>query len=136
MRNLLLLLTTYLFIYSNTNAQTYGWVDISGNIPGSTSLSDIFVISDEVWITCSSTTELYYNNAGGTTTFTVYTTPDEFSSVHMLNSNIGYAGALSGEVYRTSDGGQNWTLLFPLTGSPVTDITFPPSGEPVHYTQI
>ena len=130
MRNLLLLIITYLLICPNANTQTYGWVDISSNIPGATSLSDIFVIGDEVWITCSSTTELYYNNAGGTTTFNVYTTPDEFSSIHMLFSNIGYAGALSGEVYRTSDGGQNWTLLFPLTGSPVTDITFPPSGEP------
>ena len=130
MKKLLLLLAISLLFLSNTKAQTYGWVDISGNIPGSTSLSDIFVIGDEVWITCSSTTELYYNDAGGTTTFTVYTTPDEFSSIHMLTSDIGYAGALSYEVYRTADGGQTWTLLFPLTGTPVTDITFPPSGEP------
>lgn len=122
-----------IFCFQIVTAQTYEWVDISDKIPGTASFSDVFAIGDEVWITSASSTELYYSNTGGATAFTAYTTPGGFLCIHMITSDTGYAGAENGRVYRTTDGGANWTLLLPLTGAAVTSITFPPSGEEPGY---
>jgi len=107
---------------------TGNWVDLSNVLPYA-SYSDVYAIGNEVWITSGSSTELYYNDAAGTTDFVTYSTPDELLCIHMLNSNEGYAGAQNGRVFRTTNGGVNWTLLLPPTGASVTSITFPPTAD-------
>lgn len=124
-----------LFIISQISfSQEYSWIDISNNLPDAdAAYTDVFALGNDVWITTFSELEIYYNNAGGTTNFTTYTTPARFLSIHMISSTVGYAGAYGGNVYRTADGGVNWTLLFPLTGSTVNAITFPPTDAEPGY---
>lgn len=115
---------------SVTHAQQFGWINLSDVLPNE-SFSDVYAIENEVWITSSSSSKLFYSDNGGITEFTTYSTPDDFLCIHMINSSLGYAGSYNGGVYKTENGGAEWTLLFPLTGAAVNDITFPPvGGEP------
>jgi len=51
-----------------SGGQAYGWIDISDNIPGNPSLSDVFFISDnEGWITSGSQANIYHTTDGGET---------------------------------------------------------------------
>ncbi len=127
MKKLLLLFTFSFFLFTFSPAQQYGWQDLSNVLPDA-SYSDVYAIGDEVWITSGSSETLYYNDAAGTTNFITYTTPGRFLCIHMLSSNEGYAGAQSGRVYRTTDGGVNWSLVG-LTGAAVSSITFPPTAD-------
>ncbi len=133
MSRLCLVLLSVCAMTSPVLSQTYGWTDLSDRIPGDESYPDVSAIGDEVWITSGSSTELYYNDAAGTTDFLVYTTPDEFLCIHMISSSIGYAGAQNGRVFRTADGGETWALLLPLTGASVVALTFPPADNEVGY---
>ena len=111
----------------SNDVETGNWVDLSNVLPDA-NYSDVYVIGNEVWITSGSSTELYYNDAAGTTDFVTYSTPGRFLCVHMLNPNEGYAGTEDGEVYRTTDGGVNWSLVG-LAGASVNSITFPPTAD-------
>ncbi|MCP3931689.1 MAG: hypothetical protein GY705_21615 [Bacteroidetes bacterium] len=122
-----------LFFLYPLSVQSAQWVNLDSVLPDE-SFTDVFAIGNHVWITSGSSTELFYSSDRGSTTFTIYDTPDEFLTIHMLNANDGYAGAQNGNVYKTSDGGENWTVLFPLTGNTVSSITFPPSGAEPGYT--
>lgn len=107
------------------------WISLDSVLPDE-SFSDVYAIGNHVWITSGSSTELYYSN-NGAISFTTYTTPDEFLTIHMLDTSIGYAGTQGGAVYKTSNSGENWTLLFPLFGTAVNSIIFPPSGAEPGY---
>lgn len=110
---------------------TGNWVDLSNVLPDA-SYSDVYAIENEVWITSGSSNALYYNDAAGTTDFVTYATPGGFLCIYMLNPNEGYAGTEDGEVYRTTDGGVNWSLVG-LAGAAVSSITFPPTGGEPGY---
>ena len=127
LKKLLLLSAITLFLLTSSYAQQYGWQDLSNVLPDAY-YSDVYAIGNEVWITSGSSTELFYNDAAGTTEFVTYSTPDELLCIHMLNSNEGYAGTQDGEIYRTTDGGANWSLVG-LTGASVNSITFPPTAD-------
>lgn len=114
-------------------AQEYDWVSLSNVLP-SALYNDVYAIGNEVWICSGNSAELFYNDAAGTTSFTSYTTPSAFICIHMLNTDVGYAGSETGRVYRTTDGGKNWTLLLPLTGASVNAISFPPTNNDTGYT--
>lgn len=45
----------------------------------------------------------------------------ESTSMHFRNSNVGYVGTSIGEIYQTTDGGQNWTLLYQTLSSGTID---------------
>jgi photosystem II stability/assembly factor-like uncharacterized protein len=102
MKKLLLLITFAFFLLPFSFAQQYGWTDISANLPGTLSLTDIFFISDdEGWITTSTLAEIYHTTDGGLT-FEVQTTPlGATQAVQMLDANNGYSGGDGGWVYKT-----------------------------------
>ena len=94
-------------------------------MPKEADLSDVFFVSDnEGWITSSSIAEIYHTTDGGETFSTQVTSlGTSTGAIYMIDENDGYAGGASGFVYRTSDGGQNWTFLGAIS-STLTDIDF------------
>lgn len=116
-----------------SNSQQYGWKYIGNNIPGDSmyhDLSDLFFISDdEGWITSSTHAEIYHTTDGGET-FEVQTTPlGATVAIHMLDENFGYAGGDGGWIYKTENGGDEWTMLGSI-GTMVLDISFPAGTSP------
>ena len=108
-----------------TVAQNAGWVDISANIPGNPDFSDVFFVSDdEGWISVSSGPEIYHTTDGGAT-FEIQETSlgTSTGAIYMIDENEGYTGGGSGFVYRTLDGGQNWTFHGAIS-STLTDMDF------------
>lgn len=132
MKKLFLIAILIVCFISVTYSQQYGWISLSEVLPNE-SFSDVYAIENQVWITSSSSSELYYSDNGGISEFTTYSTPDDFICIHMVNSSLGYAGSYNGGVYKTDNGGTDWTLLFPLTGAAVNDINFPPGGGEPGY---
>jgi photosystem II stability/assembly factor-like uncharacterized protein len=115
------------------SSQQYGWKDIGANIPGDSlghDLSDVFFVTDnEGWITSSTHAEIYHTADGGET-FEVQTTPlGATIAIHMLDENHGYAGGDGGWIYKTENGGDEWTMLGSI-GTKVLDISFPPGTSP------
>jgi photosystem II stability/assembly factor-like uncharacterized protein len=91
-------------------AQQYGWTDISANVPGNPDFSGVFFVSDnEGWMSVSSGPEIYHTTDGGAT-FEIQTTQLSTNALSMIDANEGYAGGESGFVYRTIDGGKNWSF--------------------------
>jgi len=125
---LLFIILSFLFYTIDSFAQTYGWIDISDNIPGTPSLSDVYFISDnEGWITSGSQANIYHTTDGGLT-FEVQTTQYNCLAVHMIDADEGYAGGYNGRVYKTIDGGTIWNAIGSI-GVTLTDLTFPPTGD-------
>jgi hypothetical protein len=113
--------------------RAYGWVDISSNLfPVDDFYSDglsfvFFVNEDTGWV--ASTQDIYYTTDGGQT-FEKQTLPingDYGMSIYMFDANHGYIGGKSGYIYKTENGGNDWTL-FGSTGTWVLDIDFPPGS--------
>jgi len=115
---LILVLTSAVF------TQQYGWQVLNpASIPGTPDFSDVFFVSDnEVWISSSSNSEIYYTSDGGET-FEIQTTQYSCNAIFMVNENEGYAGGANGRVYRTTDGGENWPVIGSI-GATLTDIDF------------
>lgn len=112
-------------------AQQYGWVDLSDRLPvsnGTASLSDMHWISDnEGWICSGATGEIYHSIDGGQT-FEIQTTQFYTNAIYMLNAQVGYAGGYNGRVYKTINGGANWTVHGSIGGT-LLDIDFPPESD-------
>jgi len=118
--------------------QEYGWVDISENIvidSDNYGFTDVYFISDdEGWVTVYG----YYNEGGeiqkvfhtidGGKTFEAFDTDGVANTIHFLDSQTGYIGMQEAMIFKTVDGGDSWTLLFPLTGTAVRDISFSPGS--------
>jgi len=123
-----------LFCTANfASAQTYGWVDISNNVPVDVAdISDVYFITDnEGWITSSSHAEIYHTTDGGEN-WEIQTTQLATEAIWILDENEGYAGGYSGYVYRTTDGGANWNF-HGLIGATLLDIVFPPQPADTGY---
>ncbi len=122
---LLILLTS---ISLSASSQQYGWVDISGNVPTQTDLSDVYFVSDnEGWITSSFHAEIYHTTDGGET-FEIQTTQYSCNAIYMINENEGYAGGENGRVYYSTDGGLNWPAIG-STGNPLLDLDFATASQ-------
>ncbi len=130
MKKLLLLFTFAFGLLTFSQAQQYGWTDISANIPGTPDLSDVFFVSDdEGWISVSSGPEIYHTTDGGET-FEIQT--NQFSTaleaIYMIDENEGFTGGGSGFVYRTTDGGENWNFHGTIP-STLSDMDFASSTQ-------
>jgi len=151
MKKFLLFFLTIFSITYYINAQTYGWVDISSNIPDFpydttiinsgadtiiAGLTDLYFINDlEGWISTwhpfSDTAAILHTSDGGET-FDVQITQYPTGAIHMLNSMEGFSGGKSGRTYRTIDGGTNWIPIGTI-GVPLRDIIFPPQPYDTGY---
>jgi len=110
-------------------AQQYHWVDISGNIPAQADLSDLYFIDDRTgWISSSNMPIIFKTTDGGQSfTASIDDPVLPSSAIHMVSQTDGYCGGNSGFIYKTSDGGTNWSFLGVITNN-LTDLTFPPPG--------
>jgi len=129
-RLLVVLLPLLIGLKTTCNAQQYGWVDISSNLPVSAhnkGLSALYFINDyEGWI-CTSDSNVIYHTSDGGSTFTTQSTLYYTKAIYMLNDTLGYAGGYGGYVFRTTNGGSTWTSIGSI-GKTLTSISFPLSS--------
>jgi photosystem II stability/assembly factor-like uncharacterized protein len=136
MKNLTLFFFFSLFTVHSSLAQQYGWIDLSANIPDSSSLlHDAFFIGQEGWISGGiypGNPHVYYTNNGGQT-FITQNVPsgsgDWGMNIFMRSPQEGYLVTNTGRVLRTSDGGNNWNTIAMGLGL-LYSISFPPLPEP------
>jgi hypothetical protein len=148
MKKLILIFHFLLFIFHFSFAQQYGWTDISHNLPEYpydttiinngedtliANLSDVYFIDDEEgWVTTwhafsDQNAAILHTNDGGET-WEVQTVMRPCQVIHMIDENVGYAGSDGGLIFKTTDGGNNWSF-YGLTGAPITGMSFPPGSD-------
>src|SRR5436190_7119979 len=92
-----------------TIAQT-GWTVL--NIPNAGRYDDVFFINDTVgWAAGGSTGWIRKTVNGGQTWTLQFTAPQYLRSIEFTDANNGFAGSLNHSVYRTYNGGTNWTEI-------------------------
>ena len=112
------------------------WIDLSDNIgmvasDGGNGVSDyanvFFINENEGWVVSSSAAEIYHTTDGGES-WELQTVQFTCGAICMLNENEGYAGGLSGFIFKTTDGGTNWNLIG-AASNVVTDLDFPSATQ-------
>jgi photosystem II stability/assembly factor-like uncharacterized protein len=112
------------------------WTDISDRIVTSgtdyTILDGIQFQENHGWIASRVYSEIYHTE-NGAETFELIDTPYGVQDIHMLSSTEGYiiASGPLGYLYRTINGGSDWTLVG-SAGNYITQLGFPP-GSRVGY---
>ncbi|HOX79016.1 MAG TPA: YCF48-related protein [Bacteroidales bacterium] len=158
-----LILCSLLTVHCSLNAQQYGWVDISGNLPDF--YNDTVIINDgaDTLIANISGISFLDDNHGWISTYhpfdgepsavlettdggqnwTEHSAPYTGADIHMIDELNGYFGAINGFIYKTTNGAQSWTL-HGLLAAPLYDLGFPPrpaqngfaGGKDGHLAQI
>jgi photosystem II stability/assembly factor-like uncharacterized protein len=142
MKKLILFLFTLhfsLFTFHSSLAQQYGWIDLSANIPdSSTLLHDAFFIGQEGWISGGiypGNAQVYYTSNGGQN-FIAQNIPsgsgDWGMNIFMRSPEEGYLVTNTGRVLRTTDGGNSWITIGMGMGL-LFSISFPSLPEPSGY---
>ncbi len=114
--------------------RAYGWVEISDNLFSAdgyycSNLNDVYFINEnEGWIT--SMQDIYHTTDGGLTfeKQSIQREGDYPSAVFMLNESVGYSGSSGGVIFKTVNGGDEWTM-HGSAGNWITDIDFPPDSD-------
>jgi photosystem II stability/assembly factor-like uncharacterized protein len=73
------------------------------------------------------TADIMYYSTDGCQTITTKSLPDQANAVWFLNYNLGYIATQGGRVYKSTDGGDTWTI-HGVAGSALYDMTFPPNS--------
>lgn len=73
--------------------------------------NEVSIINDSSGLAASPDGIFYTTDAGETWIQTNTQGQDDFSSISMISDNIGYAGTFSGLIYKTLDGGANWSFV-------------------------
>lgn len=90
-------------------AQT-GWSVL--NIPSTGRYDDVYFINDSVgWAAGGASGWIRKTVNGGQTWTLQFTAPQYLRSIEFMDANNGFAGSLNHSVYRTYDGGTNWTEI-------------------------
>ena len=134
----LLVVTISLLSKSYLFAENYGWINIGSRLPDSKStatISAIHMVGDSIWICSGFGTylnntpgEIYFSSDRGKT-FSIQTTKYGTHAIKMLDSRRGYCGGVEGQIYRTSDGGQNWERWPVAFGATLMSIDFPANSD-------
>ncbi len=120
------LILVFAFQFSLAQAQ---WVEISSNVPAGLPngyFHDVHVIGNECWITYidyGMTNGLILYSDDGGNSFLEQIIPDIPYVIEMVNSEIGFVGCFSGNIYYTSDGGDGWNKISGSLGDYVFGIT-------------
>ncbi|MEO8590319.1 MAG: YCF48-related protein [Flavobacteriales bacterium] len=94
---------------SNLHAQT-GWSVL--DIPNAGRYDDVFFINDTMgWAAGGNTGWIRKTEDGGQTWTLQFTAPQYLRSIEFTDANNGFAGSLNHSVYRTFNGGTNWTEI-------------------------
>lgn len=107
-------------------AQTFSWT--LQNSGTTEKLNDVFFVNDQIGYAVGNNATILHTNNGGTT-WTTQTAPsnDHCVSVFFLNADTGWiaVGSTPGSVYRTVNGGQQWSQsILPSGFSGVKDVSF------------
>jgi len=140
MKKIILIL---LFInFSISFSEQYGWTNIGERLPNTLStatISSIAVIGDSIWVTSGYGTyqnnvpgEIYFSSDRGKS-FSIQSTKYGTHSICMLDSKRGYCVGVEGQIYRTSNGGDNWERWTSL-GRTLMSIDFPPNSDTGYCT--
>ena len=127
------LFTVYcsLFIPHCSLAQRSSWVDMGIHSPdtiNSACLYSMFCLGDTCWIaSCMPGADIMYYSTDGCQTISSRSLPDQANAVWFLNNNLGYIATQGGRVYKSTDGGDTWTI-HRVAGSALYDMTFPPNS--------
>jgi hypothetical protein len=106
------------------------WVDMGSHFPdtvNSACLPGMFCIGDTCWIVSCSFDNIMYYSTDGCQAITTKSVPDRANAVWFLNYNLGYIATQGGRVYKSTDGGDTWTI-HGVAGSALYDMTFPPNS--------
>ncbi|MFC1734354.1 YCF48-related protein, partial [candidate division KSB1 bacterium] len=123
----------FLIVFTNTviftaTSQTYGWQDISANLPELGGFNDVHFVGKEGWITGGNDKIYYTSDEGKAGTFSTLNFPASSgisSSVFMKTATDGYAVTFSGNILH---GVNNvWTTLY-QPGGVFNSVHFPPSS--------
>ena len=148
MKKHLFLSSFYFCLLSFSPAQQYTWNDISNTLPSFpydtviinggadtllANLTDIsFISNNEGWITTSHTFEdqesAILHTANGGQSWEVQTVLHPCQFIHMVNENIGYAASGDGKIFKTMNGGEEWSY-HAITGTSITGMSFPPGRD-------
>lgn len=94
------------------------WEQLS--IPESPSrYDDVFFLNENLgWAADGAGSAVYKTIDGGLNwTESTYNNDEYLRNIEFLNENIGFLGALSQNMYKTTDGGTTWELIFDLQGA-------------------
>ena len=111
-----------------TYAQSAVWTEISDNVPSflpDGDFLDVQFIGEKGWIVFS---EVYNNNGiilytdDGGLSFIAQDIPQVPRAIDMVTEDIGFVGCSSGNVYYTSNGGNDWNPVSGILGSEIYGI--------------
>ena len=125
---LLLIVQCSLFTVHCSLAQ---WVNMGSHFPdtiNSACLYSMFCIGDTCWIvSCMPNADIMYYSTNGCQTISSRSLPDQANAVWFLDHNLGYIATQGGHVYKSTDGGDTWTI-HGVAGSALYDMIFPPNS--------
>jgi len=128
MKKLILLFFYSLFTIHHSPAQ---WVDMGSHFPdtiNSACLYSMYCLGDTCWIaSCMPNADILYYSTDGCQTITSRSVPDQANAVQFLNYHLGYIATQGGRVYKSTDGGDTWTI-HGVAGSALYDMLFPPNS--------
>ena len=111
--------------FNNLYSQYTVWENISNRIPGDSlnNLSDVFLVHPSMgWISSSSHPEIYRTTDHGET-WETQNMQTPISAIYFVWYNLGFAGGIDGDVFKTTDMGENWINIGSI-GKPIRDISF------------
>ena len=125
------------FAISTSIADYAGWTNIGAALPkskGTVNLTALDIVGDSIWI-CSGLGnsfnqlpgEIYFSSDRGKS-FSTQSTKYGTYCIKMLNSKLGYAAGMEGQVYKTTNGGEEW-LRFGSASNTLTAMDFAPGSD-------
>ncbi len=137
MKKYLFLILFLSLLTFEAKASEYEWTNIGESLPkskGIINLTALDIIGDSIWICSGLGTsasglkgEIYFSPDGGKS-FSIQNTLYGTHSIKMLDSKNGYCAGYEGQVYNTTDGGQEWKRIG-STGVTNTSIDFPKGSD-------
>ena len=118
--------------YSDDGGATWTNVDVETNEDGAGANDSgaLFAFDPKhLWFVTSvgdspTDAQILFSSDGGVTWSQQYTNANSFNAVHFATKDVGFAVAESGVVVKTDDGGNTWSTVTAITGTPSVQCVF------------